>query len=357
MSDPVDVVRSALDDALLGGNVPRSSWEPVDLAPVLAADYSGPQPDILSRTDGRTLLYPSRVHWLHGEPESGKSWLALAAVVEVLEAGLEVVMFDWEDDAPSTVDRLRRIGAADASIRERLRYIRPEEPLTLEALGRLRVDVLPGASLVVLDATTPAMALDGLDPISTRDTATWLQKIPAAGASAGAAVLVLDHVVKANGERGRWAIGSQAKLAVVTGAAYSLVPRQPIAPGRVGHSTLSIAKDRPGQVRAVAVGRSAGELIVDARDPGHLEIRIDPPLAIAATPEGLSPSAQLLLEVLPRGQLEALGWRDLGDRLAERGHPLKRSTIMTAAAALVAEGLVQEVEVDNRGSKVWWVDG
>lgn len=311
-----------------------SSWEPIDLLPVLSGDYSGPQPEVCSRTDGQPLLYPGRIHWLHGEPESGKTWLAMAAVAEVIEAGMHAVVFDFEDDAASTIDRLRRIGATDPMMFAGLRYVRPEERLTSAALDRLRSTVLPGAALVVIDATTPAMALDGLDPVGTHDTAQWLKRLPAAGAQAGAVTLILDHVVKDEGTRGRWAIGSQAKLAVVTGAAYSLVVRQPIAPGRVGHSTLTIAKDRPGVIRAASVSKVAGEFIVDATDPDRLGVRIEPP-APAADDGGFRPT--VLMERVSRFVEDRPG---VSQRAIREGVHGRQDAVLRALDLLVAEGYV-----------------
>jgi hypothetical protein len=338
----------------LGEDPRTTSWDPVDLVPILSADYQGPRPDVCSRTDGQALFYPGRVNEAHGEPESGKSWLAVAAIGELLEAGLRAVWLDFEDDAASAVDRLRRIGVGDPRIFANLTYVRPEEPLTDVALARLRTEVLPGATLVVVDATTPAMALDGLDPISTSDTAKWLKRLPAAAASAGAAVLILDHVVKDEGNRGRWAVGSQAKLAAVTGVSYSLTLRQPISPGQVGRSTLTIAKDRPGAVRAHSIGKSAGELVVDARE-GSIVITIEPPLALVGEDaHHLRPADRLVFDVLPVVEGDALGWRAIGDRLAAKGHPLKKTTVLEACSTLASLDLAQGIEVDARGSKVFW---
>lgn len=272
-----DLDLGSIVEGPLPGRIGLSSWDPVNLAEILSGKSVAEVPDICSRTDGRCLFYLRRTHWLHSPPEAGKTWLADLAITEVIESGFTAVLFDFEDTAASTVDRLRRIGADDSRILANLRYVRPDEPLNEATLQGLKSDVLPGALLVVIDATTPAMALDGLDPISTKDTATWLQRLPAAATAAGAAVLVLDHVVKADRVRGRWAIGSGQKLAVVTGAAYSLTAHQPIAPGHVGRSTINIAKDRPGAVRAASAGNIAGELVVDARDPDHLNVRIEPP--------------------------------------------------------------------------------
>jgi hypothetical protein len=47
--------------------------------------------------------------------------------------------------------------------------------------------------------------------------ASWLELLPRWAARLGAAVLVLDHVVKNVETRGRWATGSQHKLAGLDG--------------------------------------------------------------------------------------------------------------------------------------------
>lgn len=221
----------------------NSSWRPREMAAV-GDGYFGPETDILSRTDGLCLLYPGKVNAVYGEPETGKSWLAIAASAEVLSAGLPVAYFDFEESAEVAKDRLRRFGVDDRLIHEHLRYIQPDAPFTDADLAMLRRDVLPGVVLAVVDATVTGMALDGLDPISTADFTMWHLRLPRASAAAGAAVFLLDHVTKAAETRGRWAVGPQAKLAVVTGAAYTLTGRQVIAPGHVGSSSLTISKDR-----------------------------------------------------------------------------------------------------------------
>ena len=52
--------------------------------------------------------------------------------------------------------------------------------------------------------------------------------------------------------RGRFAIGGQAKLATIDGAAYLVEPLEALAPGRIGSLTVRVTKDRPGFVRKIA---------------------------------------------------------------------------------------------------------
>src|SRR4051812_7297884 len=126
-----------------------TSWAPVPLEAVLDGTQADPPPSILTRGDGRALLYAKRVHAVFGEPEACKGWLALAACAEALEAGERVVYVDFEDSASSVVGRLVALGVDEFLIRGRFAYVRPDEPL--EDLGRIDLDVAAeGAGLVVL---------------------------------------------------------------------------------------------------------------------------------------------------------------------------------------------------------------
>jgi hypothetical protein len=56
-----------------------------DVAGLLAGDLpEPPAPELLRRTDGNAMFYKGQVNMLFGEPESGKTWVALAAVSEAL---------------------------------------------------------------------------------------------------------------------------------------------------------------------------------------------------------------------------------------------------------------------------------
>lgn len=56
-----------------------------DVAGLLAGGLpEPPAPEVLARTDGNSIFYSGQVNGLFGEPESGKTWVALAAVSEAL---------------------------------------------------------------------------------------------------------------------------------------------------------------------------------------------------------------------------------------------------------------------------------
>src|SRR5947207_2339491 len=85
---------------------------PIDivLAPYVAGDVEPERPTMLVRGDGTFLLYPGRLHWLSGEPESLKSWLAQIAVADALEDGLRATYLDFEATPRELVARLRALG-------------------------------------------------------------------------------------------------------------------------------------------------------------------------------------------------------------------------------------------------------
>ncbi len=66
---------------------PVSTWEPANVAAILAGGLRRLEPRMLKREDGAALLYPGKIHAFNAAPEEGKSWLALAACRERLRLG------------------------------------------------------------------------------------------------------------------------------------------------------------------------------------------------------------------------------------------------------------------------------
>lgn len=235
------------------GSSAASSWTLVDLAPVLSGAGPSVEPTILARPDSQCLLYPGKLHWLSGEPETGKGWISLHGCVEQMRDGARVLYVDFEDQAQTAVSRLRALGCEDELIAARFLYISPDEAQPERAIGELSAY---SPSLVILDGVTEAMVLAGLDPLSGTDSAAWIGGLARPLARAGAAVLAVDHVVKRKDERGRWPYGSQHKLAGVD-VAYGVTVSAPMGRGRVGHLHLVVQKDRLGYVRGFAHGKEA----------------------------------------------------------------------------------------------------
>jgi hypothetical protein len=242
-----------------------TSYAPLDLSAVDVSELD--PPTILHRNDRMAILYPAKISWFSGEAETAKGWILGAAAKEVLDDGGRVMWVDLEDTERTFIERLTALGVDRAVVNDpsRVRYLRPAEPLfdredryTLAGIDFSEL-LKWQPDLAVIDGVTESMQVEGLDPNSGPDVASWLRRIPRRLAAAGAAVPCIDHVVKDRDGRGRYAIGSVHKLNGVDGAAFIVeaVDRFGRATGSdpvEGTSRILLAKDRPGWLRGT-VGR------------------------------------------------------------------------------------------------------
>ncbi|MET8125706.1 hypothetical protein [Streptomyces sp. NPDC005231] len=104
----------------------------------------------------------------------------------------------------------------------------------------------------MIDGSSDAYALFGLNQNDATDVSMFMRKLPRPLAEgSGAATVLIDHVPKgSNGSR--FAQGSQNKLSAVTGAAYLIEPTEALGAGKRGVVVMRVTKDRPGMVRAVS---------------------------------------------------------------------------------------------------------
>jgi hypothetical protein len=267
-----------------GERVERRTWQPVDLAPVLAGTWQPPTPTVGRRADGRGLFYAGRTHTVVSETEGGKTWLALAAALDEMAAGHHVLYLDFEDDEGTVAGRLLTLGASRDTIAAHFHYLRPESPLGsgvhLDDLRQLVEAHRP--TLAALDGVTEAMTLHGLNPLDNVDAARFGRMLPRRLAAAGCAVANLDHVTKSSDGRGRYALGAVHKLNGLDGGAYLLENRAPFGVGLTGRSTVKIAKDRPGQLRAHALPSAGGlhwyaDLVLASHGEDFAEVCLEPP--------------------------------------------------------------------------------
>jgi hypothetical protein len=258
----------------------RSSWRSIDLAEFMGIDDGRDAPTLLLRSDDLAFYYAGKRNELHGPPESGKSWVALLVVLEVIRRGEVAVWIDFEDSPRAIVTRLLALGAEEDAILQNFRYIQPAELLTPEAVIDLRLE-LAGAVLVVVDAVNEAMTTSGLNPNDNRDIAIWYGVIPHLASLAGCASLMLDHVAK-DPEQRRGATGGAHKTAALDGASYSLDAKTPFGRGSSGLLVLRLGKDRPGYVRGrfgAGAHPPVAEITMDATDPTAIVVGVKPPAA------------------------------------------------------------------------------
>ena len=266
------------------GEMDPADWSTV-VAEVAAGAYVAPEPSIGRVPGGAGLLYPGKVHDVHGVGGGGKSFVAALVAAEVLADGENVVWIDLEDSPATLVDRLVHAAGLEAEALSGLRYVRPVEP-SQWGLGVL-CDLVQrvGPALVVLDSTGEGLAIDGVKPNDDDEVARWMRRVARTVADVapgdgepGPAVLLLDHVPKAD-EAALLPIGSQRKQAALTGVTYSLQVGAPFSRHEAGWAVLIAGKDRQGfykrgQVVArldVAPGRADGPVA-----------RLSPPPAFTA---------------------------------------------------------------------------
>lgn len=341
----------------LADEADKTSWDPVDTAAAFAAGLQVDPPALIRRTDDVAMIYEGRANEIHGEPEAGKGWITALGTYEVVQSSANVCYLDFEDTFEMLGERLLTLGLEEEQIREHVTYIRPLEPLgSRETRASVERVLETSYRLAILDGLNNALELQSLRSGDTDDIATFFRLVPQRLVDTGAAVLISDLVTKARENR-RYAIGSQQKLALVRGASYELDPQHPMGRDRRGTSKLAIAKDTPGWVRqhASGDGKHFGLLVVDdTRTDSDLTIvRIEPPGA-GADDRGLSPSRQWVLDALPADPTEALTVQQIGDRVAEAGHPLKRATIAKALAEFLDQVCA---DADKPGAGLpgrWW---
>jgi AAA domain len=259
--------------------VPENSWAPVDLAPIVAGiqagEIVGPVPKLMTRTDGAHLLYPGEVHSLAGEPETGKGWIALATAAVLVANDKPVLYLDFEDAPASIVSRLLALDSPPEAIINHFAYLRPSDPFTGATLDAL----LTGRAyeLAVIDGVSEAYALLGLDPYSNIDAAKFLAALARPIGETGAAVLLIDHVVKAKETRGRYALGAQHKLAGIA-VAYSTDSIRPPSRTNAGVIKLKVEKDRHGHVRSHSQAGVIALAHITPEDNGeHVAVTLEPP--------------------------------------------------------------------------------
>jgi hypothetical protein len=230
-----------------------SSWKPISLSDYYDGLFQEVKANILTRTDGKSLIYAGKVHSFYGESESGKSWVAQIATAELLRADKKVIYIDFESDPQDIVKRLKSLGVSRANLLQYLTYIRPETARQLDDPYWDAILAPDSASLIVIDGVTESLTMWGGETVDNDSITKWMRQFPRKVAQeSGAAVVLIDHITKNADTRGRFAIGGQAKLATIDGAAYIVEPIEVLSPGRVGTLTLRVTKDRIGDVRASA---------------------------------------------------------------------------------------------------------
>lgn len=325
-----------------------STWLAHDLTEYLTGVYVPLEPTMLQRADGKSLIYPGKIHSIYGESESGKSFVMQALCATEIMLGRKVIYIDFEDSPAEIVHRLRLFGASIEQIRDGFTYVQPGESLsTLRAQHALRTLLTSTYSLCIIDGYTTAMNMISPSNGSPEAQVTaFMSALPRRIVRhTKAAVITVDHVTKSKDSRGRFAVGSQEKLNQITGAGYSIEVVNMIAPGARGELVMRVTKDRIGQVRANAGKyrssdrtQEVARIHVDSTDPTWINVEIANPSGQGTSdwrPTYYMQRVSEYLETCPGPVSSA----DIKSNVTGKGQ-----TIVTALQMLVTDGFVERVE-------------
>jgi hypothetical protein len=263
----------------------RTSWGLVDMAAILAGDLKPEEPTVLHRADGKAVFYRGRVNAVVGPPEAGKSWLTFMACSEEMQGRNSILILDFEDTPENVALRCLAIrlsgqGTTKQMLIDHLGYIAPDTMMGEAERDEFFADLdRLNPTVIVVDGVNAAMTLLGLELEKNRDCTQFFQLILKPLALTGAAVITVDHVTKSRESRGNYAIGAQAKRAMTDGAMLGVEAVEQFGRGRLGKLEVSVLKDKPGGVRAIAEKRGdkgidyLGSVIVDARNEGVVDMR------------------------------------------------------------------------------------
>jgi hypothetical protein len=322
-------------------------------------------------------LWPADAYGvLAAQEKAGKTWAALDLAVSVASARPwlghfacptpgPVLVFLGEGGERATVRRIQAIattkGIDPDQLADRLRLCFRVPRLAAPGAGgelaaiQAELEAHP-AALVVLDPLYLAAA--GASGANLYDMGAVLQAIQGVCQAAGCALLVVTHWNKTGDGRGADRISGAG----------------PAAWARV---ICSIAVHYRGSdlegasIVLLGVELIGGELAdtrfrirrrIHADDPADLGAPLSYSVEVLAAddePEDLDPAAAalsksrqwVLAALRAGGDMQTV--KQLGDRLAQAGHPLKPRTIQTALGELEAIGLAQGSEEGNGRARYW----
>lgn len=316
------------------GTDTRTESQPLytDVAGLLRDGMPDPEaPDMLTRSDGVGLFYRGQVNLVFGDPESGKTWVALAAVAETLRDGGSALVLDLDHNGvKATIGRLLLLGAPTAALTDlsRFRYVEPEDDMHLIDVI---ADVIPWApDVTVLDSIGELLPLFGASSNSPDDfTMVHAKVMKPLAVKAGTALVAIDHLAKNTESRAQGATGTAAKRRAIGGVSLRVSVSEAFAPGRGGSAALTIHKDRHGGLRAACPSNDreplAGMFVLSTVD-GHTSWSLGAPVdgerAPDQVPEAEDVAAVAALEPAPATVEEArkrLGWRKARAAKAMKG--------------------------------------
>lgn len=239
-----------------------------DIAGILADSKPVAEPDILHRADGHALFYRGELNHIYGDPEDGKTWIALAACAETLCGDGKVLYVDLDDNGGAAiVERLTLLGVPRRILVDinRFRHIQPDDKLdALAVFG----DCLPWQpDVVVIDSVGELIPLFKGSSDSADHYTEIVSNTVRPLALGGACIIMIDHLAKSPDSRAYGAGGSMAKRRKLGGTSIRTKVGRRFVRGRGGTVHMMLRKDRHGGVREhIGADREpdCGTLVLDS---------------------------------------------------------------------------------------------
>jgi hypothetical protein len=314
--------------------VDHDSWTPINLNDL-------PDKPPIEPTLGNTgLLYPGKRHVFSGPPESAKTLAAYTMLILVARTGHTGILIDFEMGSRDAKQRLQELGATHDELAH-IPYLEPDTPATPERLGNL-ISLEP--QLVVIDAAAGAYQAEGLDDNKRSDVERFSRLYVGAFWLAGIATIIIDHVVKASQERGKFAIGSERKLGS-SDVHLGFDTIQPISRGTSGKYKITTHKDRGG---CLPRGHTADFHLESDPDTHQISWKVTSP-EVTVDEEGyfrpthLMEKASVFLELQP----EPVTRNTVTDAIGGR-----KSYVLKAIDALVRERFAAETDGPSRSKLI-----
>lgn len=229
----------------------RGSKLYADIAALLADGLPDPpKPLVLTRDDGHALMYAGQVNLLFGDPESGKTFIALAAISEVAKANRRTVFLDIDHNgAESVVARLLAMGVPEAYLTDpsRFRYIEPEDRAALLDIVAFLKTWRP--AVAVVDSVGELLPLLGRKSNDPDDFTSAHASVLKPLAQVGTCVVAIDHLAKNTESRASGPTGTAAKRRAIGGVSIRVAIKDQFVPEHGGSAWLTVNKDRHGGLR------------------------------------------------------------------------------------------------------------
>lgn len=232
---------AAARDARLYANV--SAWR--------AGSIEKVKPTIMRRTDDAHVFYRGRLNVLIGDPESAKTWVALAAVAKELQRGGRALYVDADHNGiDGIIPRLDILGAPVDAVddSDRFRYAEIESAEDYAQVLESAKDWKP--TITILDAHAAIADMHGLNDNDGGEMRRFHRTLTYPFSDGGGAVILLDHMAKNETSRAFGGTGATAKNAAVNGAMYRVDVLDAWSEPTGGSVKLHVIKDRPAGVRS-----------------------------------------------------------------------------------------------------------